>query len=398
MKILVADDERVTRHLLESFISEWGFDVTTATDGQEAWEIYRSGNFELMISDWNMPHVNGLELIKKIRAAPGNQYSYLILLTSRTEKSDLVSGLDAGADDFLNKPFDRNELRARLRTGQRIINLQRELQKQNDRLADANQRMQMDLVAAARLQQSLLPNNLPDTDSAKFAWSFRPCEKLAGDNLNVFRLDANRIGFYVADVSGHGVAAALLSFTISQLLSPQKLAHGLLVQPGTGKDAKPHVSSPLQVINELNQRFPTEEFDGNFFTILYGVLDKRNCELQYVSAGHPPFILIRPGEKARMLETRSYPVGWKSDGEWEQQTLQLASGDRLCIYSDGVADAENSSREKFGDSRLVDSLISSVSHSIDDSIEQAMLKIETWCGDNDGFKDDMSMLAIEITD
>lgn len=398
MRILVADDEKVTRHLLESFISDWGLDVTTAEDGQEAWEIFRTGNFELMISDWNMPRLSGLELIKKIRETPGNDYSYLILLTSRTEKSDLVEGLEAGADDFLKKPFDRNELRARLRAGQRIVNLQRELQKNNQRLAEANQRMQMDLGAAARLQRSLLPNDLPDADGAKFAWSFRPCEKLAGDNLNVFRLDANKIGFYVADVSGHGVAAALLSFTISQLLSPQKLASGLLVQPGEEPTDKPVVSQPLDVINELNTRFPTEEFDGNFFTILYGVLDKRNCELRYVSAGHPPFILMRPGSEAKLMETRSFPVGWQKDGQWQEKTLQLAPGDRLCIYSDGVADAQNSNGENFGECRLMDSLVSSVTHSIDASLEDAMLKIETWCGGSDGFSDDMSMLAIEITE
>ncbi len=398
MRILVADDEKVTRHLLESFISDWGLEVTTAEDGQEAWEIFRTGNFELMISDWNMPRLSGLELIKKIRNEPGNPYSYLILLTSRTEKSDLVEGLEAGADDFLNKPFDRNELRARLRAGQRIVDLQRQLQKNNRRLAQANRRMQMDLGAAARLQRSLLPNDLPDIERAKFAWSFRPCEKLAGDNLNVFRLDANKVGFYVADVSGHGVAAALLSFTISQLLSPQKLASGLLVQPGEEPSDKPLVSQPLDVINELNTRFPTEEFDGNFFTILYGVLDQRTCELRYVSAGHPPFILMRSDSDAKLMETRSFPVGWQQDGQWQEQTLQLAPGDRLCIYSDGVADAQNSEGENFGEGRLIDSLVGSVARSIDTSIEEAMMKIETWCGGSDGFSDDMSMLAIEITE
>ena len=398
MRILVADDEKVTRHLLESFISDWGLNVTTAEDGQEAWEIFRTGNFELLISDWNMPRLSGLELIKKIRETSGNPYSYLILLTSRTEKSDLVKGLEAGADDFLKKPFDRNELRARLRAGQRIVNLQRELQKNNQRLAEANRRVQMDLGAAARLQRSLLPNELPKAEKAKFAWSFRPCEKLAGDNLNVFRLDADQIGFYVADVSGHGVAAALLSFTISQLLSPQKMASGLLVQPGENPTDKPRVSQPLDVVNELNTRFPTEDFDGNFFTILYGVLDQRNHEIRYVSAGHPPFILMRSGSEAKLIETRSFPVGWQKEGQWTEQTLPLAAGDRLCIYSDGIAEAQNLEGENFGESRLIDALVNFSSNSIDTMIEEIMLEIEKWCGGSDKFSDDMSMLAIEVTE
>ena len=289
MNILVADDERVTRHMLKSFLTEWGMDVTTASDGREAWDIFRAGDFQLVLSDWNMPRMDGLELVQKIRNDPGTQYSYLILLTSRSEKADLINGLDAGADDFLSKPFDRNELRARLRAGERIIGLQRELEEKNQRLALANHRMQKDLGAAARLQQSLLPDSMPDSGPARFAWSFRPCEKLAGDNLNVFPLDEDHIGFYVADVSGHGVAAALLSVTISQLLSPQRSAHGLLVQPDKEDASRTQVSSPLDVIEELNRRFPMEEFDGNFFSIVYGVLDKRSCEFRYVSAGPSAF-------------------------------------------------------------------------------------------------------------
>jgi sigma-B regulation protein RsbU (phosphoserine phosphatase) len=397
MNVLIADDERVTRHTLQTFLQDWGMQVSTARDGREAWDLYRRGDFDMVISDWNMPRLTGLELIQKIRNDQANRYCYLILLTARSEKSDLVGGLNAGADDFLSKPFDRNELRARLRAGERILTLQHQLEEKNRRLQEVNQRMEKDLAAAARLQQSMLPDELPDTGPARFAWSFRPCEQLAGDNLNVFRLDEHRIGFYVADVSGHGVAAALLSVTINQLLNPRKSRHGLLVQPEPGDDDAVRVSDPLHVVQELNRRFPMEEFEGNYFTIIYGVLDKRTCEFRYVSAGHPAFILLRHDGVPKILDTRSYPIGWKADGQWREESLQLKPGDRLCIYSDGVADAENSQREKFGDSRLVDSLISSVFHSIDDSLAHAMLKIETWCGSS-ALKDDISMLAIEITD
>jgi sigma-B regulation protein RsbU (phosphoserine phosphatase) len=242
----------------------------------------------------------------------------------------------------------------------------------------------------------LLPAKLPDSDKARFAWSFRPCDELAGDNLNVFKLDDHFIGMFVADVSGHGVAAALLSVTISQLLSPQKSDHGLLVKPNREDASKCNVSSPLDVIAELNRRFPMEDFEGNYFTIIYGVLNTQTCEFRYASAGHPPFILISEGQ-SQVIENRGFPIGWVTDGQYEEHTIQLKPGDRLCFYTDGIADAENVQQEKFGDARLLESLISTVSNPIDDSVTQAMLKIETWCGKN-GAKDDMSMLVIEITD
>ncbi len=397
MNVLVAEDERVTRHLLEQYLDSWGLKVTAASDGGQAWEFYQSGDFELVISDWNMPEMNGLQLVKRIREHVRGQYAYVILLTARSEKADLVNGLDAGADDFLSKPFDRNELRARLRAGQRIISLQRTLNERNRSLQQANERMEKDLAAAARLQQSLLPEKLPESKSAKFAWSFRPCEELAGDNLNVFQLDSHHIGMYVADVSGHGVAAALLSVTISQLLSPKSSQHGLLVQPDAQDTSKRIVSSPGRVVSELNRRFPIEEFDGNYFTIVYGVLDTRTSVFRYVSAGHPPIILISGDGQPQFIENTGFPIGWVQDHEYAERTLQLAVGDRLCIYSDGLPEAQNVDDEQFGDRRLLESLIGTVSQSLDNSVAQAMLTIESWCGTHHA-RDDMSMLAIQITD
>ncbi len=324
-------------------------------------------------------------------------YVYIILLTARNEKSDLVSGLDAGADDYLGKPFDRDELRARIRVGERIIHLHRELEDKNRTLLAAKERMEQDLAAAAKMQQALLPAQLPESSAAKFAWSFRPCEASAGDNLNVFRLDDDQIGFYVADVSGHGVAAALLSVTIHQILSPHRSEHSLVVQPDRCDASKCVVNSPQRVVSELNRRFPMEEFNGKYFTIVYGVLNTKTCELSYVSAGHPPIILISKTGHCRLLENTCVPVGWNKDLPTVEKTLRMNPGDRLCIYSDGITDAENGQNEEFGDARLLESLTSTVSLPINDSVAQAMLKIDAWRGTN-ALKDDLSMLAIEITD
>jgi signal transduction histidine kinase len=131
MRILIADDEPVSRRLLQSHLHKWGYEVTAVGDGAEAWRLFEAGDFPIVITDWTMPEVDGAELIRRIRAAPRPSYVYTVLLTARSQKEDLVEGMEAGADDFLTKPFDRDELRVRLRAAERILGLEHSLAEQN---------------------------------------------------------------------------------------------------------------------------------------------------------------------------------------------------------------------------------------------------------------------------
>jgi two-component system, NtrC family, sensor kinase len=136
MKILIAEDDPVSRRLLQSYLERWGHEVVTAQDGAEAWGFFQNGEFPIVISDWMMPELDGVELIRRVRAYPRPGYVYLILLTARAQKEDIVQGMEAGADDFLAKPFDREELRVRLRAGERIIQLEQSLAEQNRALRE----------------------------------------------------------------------------------------------------------------------------------------------------------------------------------------------------------------------------------------------------------------------
>lgn len=124
MKVLVADDDPVSRRLLEAYLGRWGYEVRVAVDGAEAWTLYQQDEFPLVLSDWMMPGMDGVELIRKIRATDRGRLCYTILVTSKSHKEDLVEGMEAGADDFVTKPFDRDELRVRLREGERTVKLE----------------------------------------------------------------------------------------------------------------------------------------------------------------------------------------------------------------------------------------------------------------------------------
>jgi DNA-binding response OmpR family regulator len=127
MQVLIADDDAVSRKLLERYLQKWGHEVAAAKDGKEAWMLFQQGDYPIVVTDWMMPEMDGIELIRRIRASEHADYVYTILLTARSQKEDLVEGMEAGADDFVTKPFDRDELRVRLREGERIVRLERDL-------------------------------------------------------------------------------------------------------------------------------------------------------------------------------------------------------------------------------------------------------------------------------
>jgi DNA-binding response OmpR family regulator/anti-sigma regulatory factor (Ser/Thr protein kinase) len=159
MKLLIAEDEPVSRLLLQSYLERWGHEVTAAGDGREAWDLFTQGEFPLVVTDWTMPGLDGPDLIRRIRAHQSATcaYVYIVLLTARSHKEDLVDGMDAGADDFLTKPFDRDELRVRLRAGERIIRLEQTLEEQNRELETRVRERTADLASAnAALQAEMV--------------------------------------------------------------------------------------------------------------------------------------------------------------------------------------------------------------------------------------------------
>ena len=137
MQVLIVDDSDMMRHLLVSMLRSWNYDTVAAADGAEAWELFQQHQYPLILTDWMMPHVDGLELIRRIRAMRVDHYIYIVLLTARGEKEDLVAAMEAGADDFVAKPIDRGELRVRVHQGERMIRLERTLAEQNRQLRDA---------------------------------------------------------------------------------------------------------------------------------------------------------------------------------------------------------------------------------------------------------------------
>jgi phosphoserine phosphatase RsbU/P len=142
MRVLIADDETVSRRMLERALTRWSYEVVAATDGEQAWALLQQPDPPtIMVLDWLMPRLDGIAICRRVRAHPLLRSAYVILLTSRTAKEDVVEGLQAGADDYVTKPFDTSELRARMQVGVRVVKLQSALAERVRDLEDALSRV-----------------------------------------------------------------------------------------------------------------------------------------------------------------------------------------------------------------------------------------------------------------
>jgi serine phosphatase RsbU (regulator of sigma subunit) len=264
------------------------------------------------------------------------------------------------------------------------------IDRQNQDLSRANNRMKRDLDAAARVQQTLLPTKFPDVTGLGFAWSYKPCDELAGDSLNVVRINDDVIAFYLLDVSGHGVPAALLSVAVTRNLQPLAGDAASLV---AGGGANPEPVGPADVVARLNDLYPMASNGDHYFTMIYGLLDVRTWRLRFCVAGHPAPVLARKGSSPRRLEVDGYCVGMLPGVTYDETVLDLEPGDRLYLHSDGVTEEVNPQKEDFGDQQLLPVIADGQALPLAASVEAIVQKVVAWRG-QDHLRDDVSILAL----
>ena len=400
MKILLVDDDPIARSIHSMLLRVHGHEVLEASDGELAWQMVVEAQISFVVSDWMMPNLAGVDLCRRIRAAEFERYVYVILCTSRGAKSDLIEGMDAGADDFLVKPISPEELRVKVRAGERVLSLQQGLADKNRELAGINSRLQSahnliedDLKAAAWMQQRLLPSPAQEAHGVRCEWRLQPAGYIAGDIFNFFALDEFHVGFYLLDVSGHGVPAAMLSVTLSMMLTPDA-AHGSPLKRYEPVNGGYEILSPGEVVHELNRRFQSK--DDRYFTMVYGLFDSRSSILQVAQAGHPGPVLIRKDGAISILGTGGMPVGLWRDIDFDCVETLVSPGDRLLLYSDGVTECMNHHDEAFGETRLLACLEQTKTQPIDRLLTGLLMEVRGWRAQAE-FGDDLSLLAIEMT-
>ena len=392
-RILVAVNDLNTRSSLKQRLSKWGYKTDLAQDGIHALELYQANSHTVIICELKAPDPDGIDLIEKIRETPTKDKPYIIMVTPDPAKGNLIAGMEAGADDYIIKPIRSAELHIRLDVTSRILLLENRLQEQEHDLEYANAQMKNDLLAAARIQQSFLPHAVPQFDQVRFEWGLLPCDELAGDALNVIQLDDTHVGFYLFDVSGHGVAAALLAMTLIHTLSADK-PNSVLFE--NNDDSSFTFTSPAQVAGQLNSKFPMDDQTGQYFTIIYGVIDLTTKIVKYVTAGHPGPLLIPETGHPKSLPTTGMPIGFIPESNYGEESIQLSPKDRLYFFSDGIPETTNKYDEQFGYERMIRILHQQSQKSkLRESIDNLAVSALKWNG-LAAMNDDVSILGVEI--
>ena len=241
------------------------------------------------------------------------------------------------------------------------------------------------------MQRSLLPAAIPNAPGMQFAYQFRPCADVGGDCLNVLRLDDRHLGLYILDVSGHGVASALLSVTLSHMLSvvPDR---SFLYQACPGNERLHCIAPPVQVVTRLNRHFADSPGISQYFTMIYGILDTETSEFRYVSAGQLSPVHFRSGAPFPIQEAGGIAVGLLPGITYEEHSVTLLEGDRLYLCTDGIMEAENTAEQEFGAGRLLATLTRYRDLPLDESLSSLMQCVEEWLAPA-GLADDASILG-----
>jgi sigma-B regulation protein RsbU (phosphoserine phosphatase) len=348
VKILIADDDVIPRWLLYTALVQAGHEVVVAHDGAEAWHLLQQAEApRLAILDWLMPGLDGVEVCRKVRQWDHAPYAYLILLTSKDQQEDIVTGLEAGADDYLIKPFDPQELEARLRTGQRILDLQTALLTSLEQLAQAHQR---EVEIGAKIQQTLLLGQPPsDLAGAQIAALTIPSQPVDGDFYDFFQYNAQCLDLVVGDVMGKGVPAALLGAAIKS--APLRALSRLLAT--SAENALPGPEAIVRLVhNDLTRQFISLNV---FATLCYARFDLEQGRLVLVDCGHtkPVYFRRRTGT-CELLQGDNMPLGFSERESYRQVVFPLEAGDMVVFYSDGVTEARNTAGAFFGVDRLME--------------------------------------------
>lgn len=388
IRALLVDDDPLLLALLSAFLASRGYTVAEAADGEQALQQLAQGGFNLVVTDRHMPRMDGLALCRAIRARGDRNYVYCIMLTASVDEQALQVAMEAGVDDFLAKPLRPADLGARLRAAERVLALEAGLAARNQELSEAYAQLSRDLELARALQRGQLP--APQTfGTLCFEGWFEASSYVGGDLYDYFALGDRLLGFYLADVSGHGVAAAMMAVAAQHQLRTVAQQVVRAVNP----DIELHEAA-LEIVDRYNTRFLLADESGLYLTLVFGLLDRATGQLALVGAGHPPVLHAAAGAREfTPVGEGSVPVGILAEPGWEATVITLAPGSRLVLHSDGIVDCEGADGSPFGDQRLRELLARQREATAAATCTAVRDSLREWHAGS--FGDDVTLLVVE---
>ena len=322
--ILVADDNEENRAMLTRRLQRQGMKVEIAVNGQQALELALSQPFDVVLLDTTMPELDGFSVLRQIKSDPRTRHLPVIMISDEDELEGVIRCIEAGAEDYLPKPFNATLLRARI-TACLEKKLLREAEQRHLReIEETQRRLSEELAEAANYVRSILPP--PCEKPLRVDWKYQPSTELGGDAFGYHWIDQDHFAVYLLDVCGHGVGASLLSVTAINVIR-------------AGALPKTDFRDPGAVLSALNNAFPMEKQNNMYFTIWYGVYHAPSRTLRHASGGHPPALLLEPSPNGAIasvqLRSPGLIIGAMEGVAYMSQSCHIPPGASLFVLCDG---------------------------------------------------------------
>ncbi|WP_114767040.1 PP2C family protein-serine/threonine phosphatase [Vibrio rhodolitus] len=390
-EILLVDDSRTILVYMGSVLKSKGFKVFTATSGEEALNVLaKQDSIQFVLSDWLMPGMSGIDLCQTLKNREYGRYIFFVLLSSKNDQESIVTGIDAGADDFVDKKTSVEELEARIHAGFRTLALHNEVVQKNHQLDTAYETIKRDLESAGDLIKQILPKQ-KHFPFLELSYVSIPSAQIGGDMLGYMQLDDNNVAFYLIDVAGHGVSSALMSFSVQQSLSLLSGESSIVVR---STESGRQIVPPEGVVEKLNQIYSSSSTNALYFTMIYAVLNTKTGLLSYCCAGHPPLVWYRGNRTlTELVGHDNFVVGAFDDVEYQASSIQLEAGDRVWFYSDGITEADNG-EDQFSEDGLRSTIANLNQYPTQQQTAMLVKSVQDW-RKTENFDDDVSLLVAE---
>ncbi len=380
-KILVVDDDEINIKVLQIQLEAKGYVVLTATSGSDALELVASNPPDLILLDIQMPRMDGFEVCQRIRADQSTEFVPVVMVTALKDTADRIQSIQAGADDFISKPFDGHEIVARVGSLLRI-------KKYRDELEAHNARLKAELEMARQVQEILMPQNgLVDLAGFQIASHSTPVIEVGGDFFDFWEIEPGRLGLFISDVMGHGVSAALVAVFMKTVVGE--------IRDRVGND-------PGLLLTTLNTRFNTAISSQMFMfaTAFYAVMDLQNETMSCANAGHPhPFLIHRHRGSCEFLSqgVTGKGLGLLPDSIYETANYNFNPCNRMLLYTDGTYELKNPGKEEFGTRRLQETIAQETEESGVVLVDRLLGALETF-RDGNPTDDDLTFVAVDVAD
>jgi phosphoserine phosphatase RsbU/P len=373
--VLVVDDATANLQVVHSMLKD-DFKIRVATSGAKALALVKANPHpDLILLDVMMPEMDGYEVCAILKATPEARDIPVIFLTGKTEADDETRGFEVGAVDYIHKPFSPAVVKARVHTHLVLREAREQLAQQ---LLSINNELEM----AREIQVSILPHETPKIRGLEMAARYLPMSSVAGDFYDFILVDEKHLGILVADVSGHGLPAALIASMLKVALAAQS----------------PHACDPAGVLAGLNQSL-CGKFQHHFATAAYVFVDMEKKSIRYAAAGHPPLLLWRESTgTASEVSEHGLLLGLLPEATYSVVEIPVQPGDKAVLYTDGILETTSPSEQEFGADLFKGFLESNHDLGADVFADLLLDELSGWSEHpkGQGQQDDLTLLAIDF--